>query len=35
MYFSLEAVLFLRLVDPALSYEKGATILWLPTRAID
>lgn len=32
-YFLLEAFLNLRFVEPALSYEKVATILWLPTRA--
>ena len=35
MYFKLEAMLNLRFVEPALSYEKGATILLQPTRAKD
>ena len=36
VFFSFsEAVLNLRLVELALSYEKGATILCLLTRAID
>ena len=33
MYFKLEAMLNLRFVEPALSYEKGATILLQLTRA--
>ena len=35
MYFKLEAMLNLRFVEPALSYEKGATILLQPTHAKD
>ena len=34
-YFKLEAMLNLRFVELALSYEKGATILLQPTRAKD
>ena len=35
MYFKLEAMLNLRFVEPALSYEKGVTILLQLTRAKD
>ena len=35
MYFKLEAMLNLHFVEPALSYEKGVTILLQLTRAKD